>query len=177
MAIEMQNRRDLPRENMTAVLENSIMAETFTEEGDIPVDEVNGLGDLEPVDGLGTGVISSSGNNGLPVVLPNSPTFQVPANPLLPPEYSEILDYTSLQYLNGLYRTQIGKFVRVQQLIGSDQQQDFEGFLIGVGINYIILQDYTSGNIRILDIYSIKSMYVYYAEITNPFAGSDVQEL
>lgn len=38
-----------------------------------------------------------------------------------------------------------------------------------MGINYIILQDYANGNIRILDIYGIKSMYVYYSELINPY--------
>ena len=44
-----------------------------------------------------------------PMVIPNSPKFKVPANPLLPEEYSEILDYNAIQYLNGIYRTQIGE--------------------------------------------------------------------
>ncbi len=100
-----------------------------------------------------------------PQVIPNSPTFQVPANPLLPQDYNEILDYNAGQYLNGIFRTQIGRYVKVSQLVGSNTLEEFEGYLIGVGINYIILQDYITGNIRILDIYGIKNMYVYYANI------------
>ena len=87
----------------------------------------------------------------------------------MPDEYSELLDYNSIQYMNGIFRTQIGRYVRVQQLVGSNTTEDQEGFLIGVGINYIILQDYSDGNIRIIDIYGIKNMYVYYAEITNQY--------
>ena len=83
---------------------------------------------------------------------PESPMFSVPPNPLLPEGYNEILDYNSVQYLNGIFRTQIGRYVRIQQLVGSNITEDYEGFLIGVGINYIILQDYASGNIRILDM-------------------------
>ena len=98
-------------------------------------------------------------------MIPNSPTFRVPANPLLPPEYNEVLDYNAVQYLNGIFRTQIGRYVKVSQLVGSNTMEEFEGYLIGVGINYIILQDYITGNIRILDIYGIKSMYVYYKNI------------
>jgi hypothetical protein len=59
--------------------------------------------------------------------------------------------------------------VRVQQLIGSNTIQDLDGFLIGVGINYIILQEYSNEDIRIIDIYGIKQMYVYYSEISSPF--------
>ena len=49
--------------------------------------------------------------------------------------------------------------------MGSNTLEEFEGYLIGVGINYIILQDYITGNIRILDSYGIKNRYVYYANI------------
>lgn len=109
--------------------------------------------------------IRNAGGTSYPQVIPNSPTFQVPANPLLPQDYNEILDYNAGQYLNGIFRTQIGRYVKVSQLVGSNTLEEFEGYLIGVGINYIILQDYITGNIRILDIYGIKNMYVYYANI------------
>ena len=95
-------------------------------------------------------------------VTPGAPSFNVPANPLLPPGYQETLDYNSLQYANGSYRTQIGRYVRVDQLLGSNSITTQEGFLIGVGYNYIILQEGYTGNILVVDIYSIKNMYVYY---------------
>lgn len=95
-------------------------------------------------------------------VAPGAPSFQVPSNPLLPPGYQETLDYTSLQYVNGFYRTQIGRYVRVDQLLGSNNMTQQEGFLIGVGYNYILLQEGYTGNILVVDIYSIKNMYVYY---------------
>lgn len=95
-------------------------------------------------------------------VAPGAPSFQVPSNPLLPPGYQETLDYSSLQYVNGFYRTQIGRYVRVDQLLGSNNMTQQEGFLIGVGYNYILLQEGYTGNILIVDIYSIKNMYVYY---------------
>ena len=113
----------------------------------------------------GSAGFEMQGGASYPQVIPNSPTFQVPANPLLPQDYNEVLDYNAVQYLNGIFRTQIGRYVKVSQLVGSNTLEDFEGYLIGVGINYIILQDYITGNIRILDIYGIKSMYVYYKNI------------
>lgn len=155
----------LPRKDMTQVLVNTGTPSdvgTGTGEGDIPVSEINMIGNV----GGGGGNFSSPET--FPQVIPNNPTFTVPANPLLPPEYSEILDYNSLQYLNGIFRTQIGRFVRVQQLIGSNTTQDFDGFLIGVGINYIILQEYSNQDVRILDIYGIKQMYVYYSAVVGP---------
>ena len=99
---------------------------------------------------------------GSSVITPDAPSFQVPANPLLPPGYQETLDYTSLQYTNGFYRTQIGKYVRIDQLLGSNTMASQEGFLIGVGYNYVILQEGYTENILVVDIYSIKNMYVYY---------------
>ena len=72
---------------------------------------------------------------------------------MLPPEYNEILDYNAIQYQNGFFRTQIGRYVKVEQLVGSNSIEEYYGFLIGVGINYIVLQDYDSDNIRVLDIY------------------------
>ena len=113
----------------------------------------------------GSAGLEMQGGTSYPQVIPNSPTFQVPANPLLPQDYNEVLDYNAVQYLNGIFRTQIGRYVKVSQLVGSNTLEEFEGYLIGVGINYIILQDYLTGNIRILDIYGIKSMYVYYKNV------------
>lgn len=97
-------------------------------------------------------------------ITPGIPSFSVPTNPLLPPGYQETLDYSSLQYANGFYRTQIGRYVRIDQLLGSSNMTTQEGFLIGVGFNYIILQEGYTGNILVVDIYSIKNMYVYYQD-------------
>ena len=162
MSVEQRSVMQIERQDMTPVMENTVEVEASAhEDGDIPVSEVPGAGIL------GNGDLDQM--NTFPMVLPENPTFSVPPNPLLPEGYNEILDYNSVQYLNGIFRTQIGRYVRTQQLVGSNITEDYEGFLIGVGINYIILQDYASGNIRILDIYGIKSMYVYYSELVNPY--------
>lgn len=103
-----------------------------------------------------------------PPVLPQAPQFQVPANPLLPPGFQEFIDYENLQYLNGFLRTQIGKYMRVEQLVGSSNLQDRYGYLVGVGINYILLQELGTGNIMAVDYYGIKSVYVYYNQTLFP---------
>ena len=144
MAVE-NNGTQISRSEMTPVLQNT---QVMTGPGsasnwnDIPANEVTGGG------GIGSGFSSPEM---FPQILPDNPTFNVPANPLLPEEYREVLDYNSIQYLNGILRTQIGRYVRVQQLVGSN-----------------ILQDYSSENIRMLDIYGIKDVYVYYADVMNP---------
>ncbi len=101
-------------------------------------------------------------------VLPEAPQIQVPANPLLPPGYQEFITYENLQYLNGFLRTQIGRYMRVEQLIGSSTIEDRYGFLIAVGINYILLQEMGTGNIMTIDYYSIKSLYIYYSQPSLP---------
>ena len=100
--------------------------------------------------------------------LPENPQFQVPPNPLLPPGYQEMLDYENLQYMNGFLRTQIGKYLRVEQLVTSTQIEDRFGYLVGVGLNYILLQQPGTGNITAIDYYSIKFVYVYYNQESLP---------
>jgi len=53
--------------------------------------------------------------------------------------------------------------MRAEQLVGSNTIQDRYGFLVGVGTNFIILQEITTGNIMVLDIFSIRLTYVYYS--------------
>lgn len=97
-----------------------------------------------------------------------SPSFGVPSNPLVPPEYEQTIDYDSAQYMNGFLRTQIGRAMRVEQLIGSNGIQDRYGFLVGVGNNYLLLQDISNGNIAIVDLYSVKYVYVYFNDPVFP---------
>lgn len=125
------------------------------------------------VPGAGSGPAdNSSGSSQInSTVTPDTPSFQVPGNPLLPPGYQETLDYSSLQYVNGFYRTQIGRYVRVDQLVGNNLTQQ-EGFLIGVGYNYILLQEGYTNNILVVDIYSIKNMYVFYHNVIPAYADS-----
>lgn len=178
MAIQENSAATINREEMTQILSGSDIVSRpgdVDNEGDIPLEEINGSFGLSDTAGMNTGMMPGSGES-FPVILPNNPTFRVPPNPLLPEEYSEILDYNSLQYLNGIYRTQIGRFVRVEQLVGSNTIQEYDGFLIGVGVNYIILQEYSNNNIRIMDIYGIKNMYVYYTNVMRQFADEYVTE-
>lgn len=135
----------LPREDMT----NVVIPTNDNMSGNENIMVPNPIPELPPIDG--------------PVEnFPGNPTFQVPANPLLPPGYSETLDYGSLQYMNGFYRTQIGRYVYVEQQTTSDIIERRYGYLIGVGYNYLLLQDSASSNVFAIDSYSIKLFYVYY---------------
>lgn len=99
---------------------------------------------------------------GDPATGEGAPGFLVPQNPLTPPGYREVLDFNQVQYIQGFYQTQIGRFVRIDHLMGTSMIETTFGFLVAVGINYIVVQDLDTPNITSIDIYSIKTMRVFY---------------
>ena len=92
----------------------------------------------------------------LPRILPTSTTLTVPSNPLLPAQYATTLDYESLQYLNGYLRTQVGNYVEAEFLVGSTNITMRSGKLAGVGLNYILIEDLSTGDVSACDFYNIK---------------------
>lgn len=107
-------------------------------------------------------------NNTSPSGTLENPSVILPQSPLSPNGYQEEIDNTALQSFNGFLRTQIGRYMRVEQLVTSDRTEDRLGFLVGVGSNFIILQDITTGNIMVIDIFSIRLTYVYYSSAVVP---------
>ncbi len=104
-----------------------------------------------------TGPEAPIGSSPIPTVIPPPPHFSVPSNPLLPEEYKEILSYESLQYMNGFLRTQIGKECLVMMVLGASGNVISRlGYLIGVGVNYLLLQDPCSEEILVCDFYSVR---------------------
>lgn len=68
----------------------------------------------------------------------------------------------NLQYLNGFLVTQIGKNVTVTFLIGSNSMDVRSGRLVGVGANYILINEFESDDVVACDFYSIKFVKIYY---------------
>lgn len=69
----------------------------------------------------------------------------------------------SPMYTPGWLRTQIGKRMRVEFLIGTNGPLvDRIGTLVGVGASYILLRPIDSDDLLMCDIYSIKFVTVYY---------------
>jgi len=68
----------------------------------------------------------------------------------------------SLQYLNGFLRTQIGRAVKVEFLIGTNTLVDRTGILLGVGANYILINEAETDDIVACDFYNIKFVQFYY---------------
>lgn len=103
-----------------------------------------------------------------PQTIPSMPTgFPTggTATPLLPamngtPAYpiGEQIPATvkSTLFTPGFLRTQIGKRMRVEFLIGTGTLIDRTGTLLNVGASYILLQMVDSDDIMMCDIYSIK---------------------
>ena len=63
---------------------------------------------------------------------------------------------TNDMYTPAFLREQIGKLVRVEFLIGTNNLTDRIGVLEDVGISYILLRSIESGNLLYCDIYAIK---------------------
>lgn len=67
----------------------------------------------------------------------------------------------SLQYINGFLRTMIGKKVTVDFLIGTTSLVDKTGTLLGVGANYILINEVETDDLLVCDFYSIKFVRIY----------------
>ena len=68
----------------------------------------------------------------------------------------------ALQYLNGFLRTQIGRPVLVTFLVGTNTLTDRSGILLGVGINYILINETQTDDVLACDFYNIKFVRFYY---------------
>lgn len=68
----------------------------------------------------------------------------------------------SIQYLNGFIRTQIGRRVTVTFLVGSNLIEEKTGFLLGVGANYILINELDTNDLTACDFYNIKFIRFYY---------------
>lgn len=68
----------------------------------------------------------------------------------------------SLQYMNGFLRTQVGRIVQVQFLVGTNTIVERMGVLLAVGANYILLNEIETDDILACDFYNIKFIRFYY---------------
>ncbi len=68
----------------------------------------------------------------------------------------------SIQYLNGFIRTQIGRRVSIDFLVGSNTIVTKSGYLLGVASNYILINELDTNDITTCDFYNIKFIRFYY---------------
>jgi hypothetical protein len=72
------------------------------------------------------------------------------------------ISQSSIQYLNGFMRTQIGRVVRVDFLVGTNTMVEKVGVLLAVGANYILINELETDDILACDYYNIKFIKFYY---------------
>lgn len=79
-----------------------------------------------------------------------------PLSPITPTTEPQALTITSVEYLNGFLRTQIGKMIRIEFLIGTGTLIDRTGTLLSVGANYITIRQVQTDDVVACDFFSIK---------------------
>jgi hypothetical protein len=67
-----------------------------------------------------------------------------------------------IQFTQGYLKTQIGRHVKVEFLVGTSMFIDKEGILVDVGTSYIIIRETETDDLLLCDMYSIKFVRFYY---------------
>jgi hypothetical protein len=67
-----------------------------------------------------------------------------------------------VQFTQGYLKTQIGRRVKVEFLLGTNTIEDRDGILVDVGISYIIINETDTDDLLLCDIYSIKFVRFYF---------------
>jgi hypothetical protein len=100
---------------------------------------------------------------------PGNPKTMVPSAaatnilaPISPSTQPMPMTAESLQYMNGFLRTQIGRPVKVDFLIGTNTLVDRTGILLGVGVNYILINEIETDDVIACDFYNIKFIKFFY---------------
>lgn len=102
----------------------------------------------------------------LPTGVPAGPTTApfpaVPGMAQFPADEISPITTQGTMYTAGYLKTQIGKRVRVEFLIGTGTTTDRIGTLLGVGASYILIQPEETDDVMLCDMYSIKFVTFYY---------------
>ena len=78
------------------------------------------------------------------------------------PFQSLLVDAQSIQYLNSFARTQIGRMVQVNFMMGTNTVQTLEGTLLGVGTNFLLINERGTRNVTACDFYNVKYIRFFY---------------
>lgn len=79
-------------------------------------------------------------------------------------EYNQPFPITaeSIQYLNGFLRSQIGRRVTIEFLVGNNCLVTRDGFLLAVGANFILINPTDTDDLMACDFFNIKFIKIYY---------------
>lgn len=142
--------------SMNTNLGNGVMGANPTNYG-IGTGNIGASGINSGVSGLDQNILTGTGTAELGLFLRNLLESIQSANS----QQSYSVSQESLQYLNGYLRTQIGKLMEIEFLIGTNTTVIKRGYLTTVGANYLILQDINSRQMTICDFYNIKFATFY----------------
>ena len=102
----------------------------------------------------------------MPTGAPSGPPFGSQGaflpSAVAPPGEQPVSVLNSINYIPGYLRTQIGRRVKVEFLLGTGMLVDREGTLRQVGTSYIIIQEAETDDLLLCDMYSIKFVKFYY---------------
>ena len=73
-----------------------------------------------------------------------------------------LVDAQNIQYLNSFARTQIGRMVQVNFMMGTNTVQSLEGTLLGVGANFLLINERGTRNVTACDFYNVKYIRFFY---------------
>ncbi|NEZ77164.1 alginate lyase [Clostridium botulinum] len=90
-----------------------------------------------------------------PQTTPTPSPTPAPTTQFVPSVQDDIL------YNQGYLKTQIGKRVKIEFLIGTNMLIDREGTLVGVGISYVLINEVDTNDLIMADMYSIKFVRIF----------------
>lgn len=99
---------------------------------------------------------------GTAAVTPSTPATTGQLMPITDLTQPAPMTAESTEFLNGFLRTQIGKRVRVDFLVGTNTFLDRSGLLLAVGANYILLREASTDDLLVCDFFNIKFVTIYY---------------
>lgn len=82
--------------------------------------------------------------------------------PIMPYDQPFPVTAESIQYLNGFLRTQLGRYVRLEFLVGTSNLEIRQGILLAVGANFILINVENSDDLMACDFYNLKFVTLYY---------------
>ncbi len=115
---------------------------------------------VQPTSQMPTGIPTG------PIYSSPTPIQQAPSTPIaqMPVSGEVLIPETILNtaFTQGYLRTQLGRHVKVEFLIGTNMFIDREGTLVEVGTSYIIIRETETDDLLLCDMYSIKFVRFYY---------------
>jgi hypothetical protein len=104
---------------------------------------------------------TAAGTQTAPGTIPTPAISAFPTSPVTPGMMEGPPMVSEVYYTPGYLATLIGKFVRAEFIIGTNQYIDKTGVLINVGVNFFVLRDPNFGTSIMCDLYSMKFITVY----------------